>query len=89
MRMRQNSNSVHLLHLETNWQKRAGGEVFVIIEREGAHSLLICGRLDRRFSTKREAKSIYAARATCGHGFGGVPTTPRGRDLFLLVLFFG
>ena len=24
-----------------------------------------------------------------GHQFGGVPTTPRGRDLFLLVLFFG
>ena len=21
--------------------------------------------------------------------FGGVPTTPRGRDLFLLVIFFG
>ena len=38
MRMRQNRNSVHLLHLETNWQKRAGGEVFVIIEREGAPS---------------------------------------------------
>ena len=35
------------------------------------------------------AKSIYAARATRRHRFGGVPTTPRGRDLFLLVLFFG
>ena len=25
---------------------------------------------------------------TRGHRFGGVPTTPRGRDLFLLGLFF-
>ena len=32
---------------------------------------------------------LYAVRATCGHRFGGVPTTPIGRDLFLLVLFFG
>ena len=39
MRMRQNSNSVHLLYLETNRYKRAGGEVFVILEREGAPSL--------------------------------------------------
>ena len=23
-----------------------------------------------------------------GHRFGGVPTNPRGRDLFLLVIFF-
>ena len=29
------------------------------------------------------------ARATRGHRFGGVPTTPRGRDLLLLGLFFG
>ena len=43
---------------------------------------------DRRFSTEQEAKLLYAARATCGHRFGGVPTTPRGRDLFLLVLIF-
>ena len=27
------------------------------------------------------------ARATRGHRFGGVPITPRGRDLFLLGLF--
>ena len=38
---------------------------------------------------EQEAKSIYAARATREHRFGGVPTTPRGRDLFLLVIFFG
>ena len=38
---------------------------------------------------EREAKSIYAVRATRGNRFGGVSTTPRGRDLFLLVLFFG
>ena len=29
------------------------------------------------------------ARATRGHRFGGVPTTPRGRDLFLLVFGWG
>ena len=32
---------------------------------------------------------LYAARATRGHRFGEVPTTPRGRDLFLLALIFG
>ena len=57
--------------------------------RERAPSLYIFCRSDRRFSTEQEAKSIYAARATRGHRFGGVPTTPRGRDLFLLGLFFG
>ena len=35
------------------------------------------------------AKLIYTARATREHRFGGVPTTSRGRDLFLLGLFFG
>ena len=34
-------------------------------------------------------KIFYAVRATLGHRFGGVPTIPRGRDLFLLALFFG
>ena len=52
-------------------------------------SLQICGRSDRRFSMEQEAKSIYTARATRGHRFGGVLTMPRGRDLFLLVLLFG
>ena len=52
-------------------------------------SLLICGRSDRRFSTELKAKLFYAARATRGHRFGGVPTTPKGRDIFLLVIFFG
>ena len=42
-----------------------------------------------RFSTEQEAKLIYAARATRGHRFGEVLTTPRGRDLFLLALIFG
>ena len=36
-----------------------------------------------------KVKLLYAARATRGDRFGGVPTTPRGRDLFLLVLIFG
>ena len=61
---------------------------FVILEREGAPSLYICGCSDCRFSAEQEAKSIYAARATRGHRFGGVPIAPRGRELFLLVLFF-
>ena len=46
-------------------------------------------RSDRRFSTKQEVKLLYATRATRGHLFGGVLTTPRGRDLFLLALIFG
>ena len=52
-------------------------------------SLYISRRSDRRFSTEQEAKLIYAARATRGHRFGGVPKAPRGRGLLLLVLFFG
>ena len=59
------------------------------LERECALSLQIFGRSDRRFLMKQEVKLFYAARATRGHRFGGVPTTPRGRDLFLLVLIFG
>ena len=52
-------------------------------------SLYISRRSDRRFSSEQEAKLIYAARATRGHRFCGVSTTPRGGDLFLLALFFG
>ena len=52
-------------------------------------SLLISDHSDRQFSTEKEAKLLYAARATRGHRFGGVPTTPRGRDLFVLALIFG
>ena len=51
-------------------------------------SLWDSGRSDCRFSTEQERKLFYAARATRGHRFGGIPTTPRGRDLFLLVLIF-
>ena len=67
----------------------AVGWIFDFLEIERASSLYIFYRSDRRFSTEQEAKSIYAAKATHGHRFGGVPITPRGRDLFLLVLFFG
>ena len=49
-------------------------------------SIKIYCRSECRFSTEPEAKLFYAARATRGHRFGGVSTTPRGRDLFLLVL---
>ena len=52
-------------------------------------SLYISRHSDRWFSTEQEAKSIYVARVTRGHRFCGVPTTPRGMDLFLLGLFFG
>ena len=45
--------------------------------------------LERKRVTSVRAKLFYAARATRGHRFYGVPTTPRGRDLFLLDLFFG
>ena len=52
-------------------------------------SLYISRRLDRRFSTDQEEKSVYEARAKLGHRFSGVLTTPRGRDLFLFGLFSG
>ena len=52
-------------------------------------SLYISRRSDRRFASGQEVKLFYVVRATCGHRFGGVPTTPKSRDLFLLVLFFG
>ena len=57
--------------------------------RERAPSLKDSDLSDRRFSTEQEAKLLYAVRTTRGHRFGGVPTTPRGRDLFLLALIFG
>ena len=52
-------------------------------------SLYIFGRSDHRFSTEQEVKLLYVARATRGYRFVGVPTSPIGRDLFLLVLIFG
>ena len=75
--------------MDSGWNRYAVCWVFEILERESVPSLKIFYRSNRRFSTEQEAKSIYAARDTRGHRFGGVPTTPRGRDLFLLVLFFG
>ena len=35
------------------------------------------------------SKVVLRGKATRGHQFFGVSTTPRGRDLFLLDLFFG
>ena len=52
-------------------------------------SLKISHRSDRQFASGQEVKLFYATRATRGHQFGGVPTTPRGRGLLLVVLFFG
>ena len=62
--------------MEVSW-------VFEVLERE--RELILS-----RFPAVRTVGSLrYAARATRGHQFGGVPTTPTGRDLFLLMLFFG
>ena len=88
MNKEKNSNSVHLLQRKE--KSTVGWEIrFLERERERAHSLYICGHSDRRFSTEQEDKLIHAARAKRGHRFGGVLTTPRGRNLFLLGLFFG
>ena len=42
-------------------------------------------------SVLKEARSKVVIRGEgyVGHRFGGVSTTPRGKDLFLLVLIFG
>ena len=89
MRIRTKGNSVIFSKIKR--PKREGvavGAGFVNLERESVTSLYIFGHSDRRLSMEKKAKSIYVARATRGHRFGGVPTTPRGRDLFLLVIFF-
>ena len=62
---------------------------FQILDRESVTSLLIFRRSDCRFTSGQEVKLFYATRATRGHRFYGVPTTPKGRDRFLLGLFFG
>ena len=54
-------------------------------ERE-SHFSLELWPIGPSVSIEQEGKLFYAARATRGHRFGGVPTTPRGRNLFLLVL---
>ena len=58
-------------------------------ERESPTSLYISLYSDRRLSSEQEEKLVYAARATCGHRFCGVLTSPRGRGFLLLVLFLG
>ena len=35
------------------------------------------------------SKAVLRGEGSRGDLFGGVPTTPRGRDLFILALFFG
>ena len=65
------------------------GWVFEVLERERESSFSLDFRsFGPSVSTEQKAKSIYAARATRGYQFGGVPTTLRGRDIFLLMLFF-
>ena len=71
-------------------QKKIGSEGwFEFLERERVASLKISRRSDHRFASGQEVKLFYTARATRGHRFCGVPKTSRGRDLFLLGLFFG
>ena len=60
-----------------------------VLEREIPTSLYISRLSDRRFSSGQEAKLVYAIKATRGHRFCGVSTTPRGRGLLLLDLFIG
>ena len=82
-------NSVHLLQLRDQKRERCS-RLLVVISRERKCSFSLDFRqLNRQFSTEQEVKLFYLARATRGHRFGGVPTTPRGMDLFLLVLIFG
>ena len=76
-----------------NGQNRAvlemgcSGWNFLVLEREREPFLSrIVANWTVGFSTEQEGKLFYAARATRGHRFGGVSTTPRGRNLFLLVL---
>ena len=59
------------------------------LKREKVTSLSISLLSDRRFSSEQETKLFYAVRAKRGHQFCGVSKNPRGRNLFLLGLFFG
>ena len=52
-------------------------------------SLYVFWRLAQQTPARQEAKLVYAARATRGHRFCGVSTTPGGRGFLLLGLFFG
>ena len=61
---------------------------FSFLERERVAFLKVFGRSDSLFSTEQEGNLLYVAKTTRRHRFGGGPTTPRGRDLFLLVLIF-
>ena len=82
-------NSVHLPHLKAKNVKRCSGcWKCESRERKCDFSLYFQPIGPSVFDGAR-SKSIYAARATRGHRFGGVPITPRDMDLFLLVLFFG
>ena len=70
-------------------QWREGREDFekwrVFRERKCNFSL-VSRLFNRRFSSGQEAKLFYAVRATRGHRFCGVSTTPRGRGFLLLDL---
>ena len=59
------------------------------LERESLTFRQSSWRSDRRFPSEQEEKLVYIARATCGHRFCGVLTTPGGRGFLLLDLFFG
>ena len=57
------------------------------LERESVTSLYISWLSECRFASGQEAKLFYEARATGGHRFCEVLTTPRGRGLLLLCYF--
>ena len=54
---------------ERGMQWGAGNGVFDFLEREGPPSLEIFGRSDRRNSSGKEGKSLYASRPTRGLRF--------------------
>ena len=63
------------------------GWIFECLERRCAFSLDF-RPIGLSVLDEQEVKLLYAVRATYGHQFGGVPTTPRGRDLFLTCVNF-
>ena len=77
----------------SRWEVGCSGWGFSFLERERTFSLDFQPIGPSVFDGARSKVALhgegYAVRATRRHRFGGVPTTPRGRDLFLLVIFFG
>ena len=65
------------------------GGWFCVLERERESSFSLGFRpIGPSVFDGARRKVVLRGEATRGHRFGGVPTTPRGRDLFILVLIF-